>query len=217
MKKALIFANGKPKNGSMVRRALLDAKGAQIIAADGGARVAWRYNRLPDVVIGDMDSLTEEELHQLEAQGAGVIRHSPDKNETDLELALLYAVEQGFQWIRIIGALGGRMDQMLANIYLMALPQLAEHDVAMVARKQMMSVLRPGTHSIRGQQGDTLSLIPMSGDVRGITTRDLRYPLENETLKFALARGISNVMSGSTAEILIEDGMLLCVQTHGKA
>jgi thiamine pyrophosphokinase len=215
--KALLFANGRPKNGSMVRRALLDATGAQIIAADGGARIAWRYNRLPDVVVGDMDSLSEEELHQLESQGAVIVRHPREKNETDLELALLYAAAHGATWIRVIGALGGRFDQMLANVYLLAMPQLAHCDVAMVARRQMIRVLRAGTHTLDGHNGDTISLIPISGDVHGITTQGLRYLLENETLLFTLARGISNVMTGASAEITIGEGMLLCVHTRGKA
>lgn len=215
--KVLIFANGKAKNGAMVEHALADSQGAMLIAADGGARVAWHYGKQPQVVIGDMDSLSSEEIAKLEARGATILRYPPEKDETDLELALTYAAEHGASWIRILGAIGGRFDQMLANVYLLGLPQLADCDVALVANKQQIQLLTPGDHLIVGDIGDTISLIPISGDVSGITTHYLKYPLKDEKLNFGPARGISNVMTGQQAEISIRDGKLLCVHTKGRA
>jgi thiamine pyrophosphokinase len=214
--KALIFANGKPKQGAMVSRALAEGKGAHVIAADGGARIAWLFGLQPNVVIGDMDSLSETELNTLEAQGASIQQHPSDKNETDLELALLYAAEQGATWIRVLGAIGGRFDQMLANVYLLALPTLENLDVALVSRKQMIRLLRAGEHELMGQVGDTISLIPISGDVR-VSTQKLKYPLRDETLHFGPARGISNVMESNSAYVSIAEGVLLMVHTEGRA
>ena len=215
MKKALIFANGKRKDGIMVHRALDEASDASIIVADGGVRIALKYNLVPDAIIGDMDSVDHEILKQLEATGV-VIQHYPqEKNETDLELALSYAAEHGAQWIRIIGGIGGRFDQMLANVYLLALPQLANRDVAIVAGKQSICLLREGENIVVGQEGDTVSLIPISGDVCGITTYGLKYALQNDTLLFGPARGVSNVLLGDTAKIIIDTGYLLCVHTVG--
>jgi thiamine pyrophosphokinase len=214
--KALIFANGKPKQGVMVRRALAEAEGARLIAADGGARIAWRFGLQPHTVIGDMDSLTEAELATLESQGASIQRYPPEKNETDLELALLYAAEQGATWIRVLGAIGGRFDQMLANVYLLALPALENADVALVARKQVIRLLRAGEHELVGKPGDTISLIPISGDVR-VSTQGMKYPLRDETLHFGPARGISNVMEGMKAHVSIAEGVLLAVHTEGRA
>ncbi|MGJ3240170.1 MAG: thiamine diphosphokinase [Anaerolineae bacterium] len=215
--KALIFANGHPKQGAMVYRALQQARDARVIAVDGGVRLAWFYGRQPHVVIGDMDSLNPDELEKARSQGAQIERHPPEKDETDLELALIYTVEQGVHWLRIIGAIGGRFDQMLANVYLLALPQLADCDVAIVAGNQTLALLRPGTHTIRGDVGDTLSLIPISGDVLGVCTDGLQYALHDETLAFGPARGISNVLQAGEAQIKLAEGLLLCVHTEGEA
>lgn len=215
--KALIFANGKAKKGVMVYRALSDSDDAYIIAADGGARIAWLYDKSVQTVIGDMDSLSEEELAKLEAGGAEILRHPPEKNETDLELALIYALDKGAKWIRIIGAIGGRFDQMLANVYLLALPQLLDCDVALLAGNQIITLLRPGLHHVTGNLGDTISLIPVSGDVRGISTRGMKYTLVDEVLAFGPARGISNVLVVPQASVTFQSGLLLCVHTDGEA
>lgn len=215
--KILIFANGDPNPGSMVTESLADTEDALVIAADGGARVAWRFDKQPQVVIGDMDSLSEDEQAQLTAQGADLYRYPVEKDKTDLELALIYAAEQNATWIRIIGATGGRFDQMLANIYLLALPALQDCDVAIVSSNQRMRLLASGQHSIYGDEGDTVSLIPVSGDVSGITTSGLYYPLDNEMLYFGPARGVSNVMTETCAQVDVRRGTLLCVHTKGHA
>src|SRR5438552_1988013 len=119
---ALIFANGEIDDGEMVDRALAQAGDALIVAADGGVRVAEHYNLRVNTVIGDMDSLTDEQHQRLTEQQATILKHPAEKDETDLELALIWAVKQGANWLRLVGATGGRLDQILSNIYLLALP-----------------------------------------------------------------------------------------------
>lgn len=215
--RALIFANGDPYPGEMVRRVLSETHDAQIIAADGGARIARFYGYKPDVIIGDMDSLHAADLTSFIQEGAVLERHPAEKAETDLELALQYAVRQGAVWLRIVGAVGNRFDQTIANVHLLTLPELESVDAAMVSGGQAIYMLRAGTHTFYGQPGDTLSLIPMSGSVPDIETRDLFYPLKNETLVFGPARGVSNVLTKDTAQVSFPSGMLLAVHTVGRA
>ena len=120
-------------------------------------------------------------------------------------------------WMRIIGSLGGRLDQMLANIYLLTLPVLENCDVRLVAGRQETCLLIPGTHIVNGMSGDTLSLIPIGGDASGISTEGLVYPLKRETLAFGASRGVSNVMRADAAQITVQTGRLLLVHTLGKA
>jgi thiamine pyrophosphokinase len=214
--RSLIFANGDVNDGLMVRRALAFAPDSLIIAADGGARMAALFGLPIHAVIGDMDSLTEAEFATL-AGKAEVLRYPEAKNETDLELALIYAVEHGAQWIRILGGVGDRLDQTLSNIYLMALPILQGCDVRMVAVKQETWLIGTGTHEIDGSAGDTISLIPLNGTVHGVKTDGLHYPLRDEDLLFGPARGVSNIMSGEHASITVREGMLLVVHTLGRA
>ena len=117
----------------------------------------------------------------------------------------------------IIGALGGRVDQTLANIWLLALPMLDGIAVELVDGEQSLRCLRPGRHELHGEGGDTISLIPLNGLVAGVTTTGLRYALADESLEFGPARGISNVMLGRRAVVRFGAGLLLVVQTRGRA
>lgn len=215
VRRALVFANGDLNNGPAVRAALDAGAGARIIAADGGARLARTCGHVPHVVVGDMDSLSAEEVDDLLAHGALIERHDPAKDETDLELALLYAVRSGARWIRIFGAIGGRIDQTLANITLLALDALDGCDVRLVSGAQTLWLIGPGAHEIHGARGDTLSLIPLTGDAVNIRTEGLDYPLRGETLHVGPARGVSNVLSGAQARVTFESGWLVVVHTPG--
>lgn len=218
MRRALIFANGDVQDGAMVRRAIEDNKNSIVVAADGGSRIAHHFNLPIHTIIGDMDSVSSDMLNALVVEGTQVRRFPPEKDFTDLELALTYVVEElNIRSISIVGGLGGRIDQTLANIYLLSLPILSTCDVYMVAGKQSLRLLTSGQYVISGASGDTISLIPIGGSVKGIYTENLYYPLRNETLYFGPARGISNVMEDEKASISIREGMLLLIHTIGQA
>ena len=214
---AFIFANGSTDDGPFVQRELATAPDAWVIAADGGARQAQYYGRHITTVIGDLDSLDDTEIAHLKQQGADIHRFPPEKNETDLELALLFAAQNNVQRIRVFSALGGRLDQTLSNIYLLALPPLRNLDVRLLAGKQQAWLIYPGMTTLHGAQGDTISLIPIAGEAHGIRTHNLYYPLRDETLRFGPARGVSNVMQTETATVSFTGGVLLVVHTLGRA
>jgi thiamine pyrophosphokinase len=213
----IIFANGDALDGPMVRHRLAQAQNARILAADGGAHNATVFGFVPDRVVGDMDSLSDDDLQRLTAQGVDIVRHPAEKDENDLELALRDAVEHDAREILVIGAVGDRQDQTLANITLMALPSLQGRTVRLVAGKQEMQVVGAGTHTIEGSTGDTLSLLPLGGTAENVHTSGLYYPLNGESLHFGPARGVSNVLTGDIAQITLSAGWLLLVHTIGRA
>ena len=194
--------------GSLLRLADL------IVAADGGARHVLRLGFTPHVVVGDMDSLDHEQSEHLRQMGCRFLTYPARKDETDAELALLYVVEQGADEVIILGALGGRIDHTLANVLLLALPELRGVRVSLVDGQQEVTLIR-GEGTIRGQVGDTVSLLPIAGDVEGITTRGLEYALHDGTLVFGRTRGVSNVLTAPTAHISVRRGALWCV--HSKS
>ncbi len=215
--RAIIFANGE----------FTDPQDAQsllhpddlIIAADGGNRHAWAAGVTPHVIIGDLDSLSPDEQDRVEMAGVQVIRFSPRKDETDLELALLHAVREGVTEIVILAALGGRLDQTLANLLLLSLPELDGLDVRIVEGPQTAFLIRNGRDEcdellIEGQPGDIVSLIPLGGDAVGVTADGLEWPLHEDTLRFGPARGVSNVLTAEQAHVHVRQGLLLCVVTH---
>lgn len=208
IKRAIIFANGEMPDPDAVRSWLRPDD--WIVAADGGTSHALLCGCTPHLIIGDMDSFPTGRQAELEEQGAQFLNFPADKDETDLELALLHAASNGATTILIVGALGGRLDQLLANVQLLARPELANLDVRIVTGNEMAWLVRDKT-SIHGAIGDRVSLIPLGGDVQGVSTHGLRWPLENARLLFGQARGVSNVMTGPRAEIQLEAGLLLCI------
>ncbi len=212
-RRALLFANGDLNDGPAVHAALAHAPDARIVAVDGGARLALACGLDPQIVIGDMDSLSDRELDDLRARGAQIERYPPAKDETDLELALIHTAQTGADWMRIIGAVGDRFDQTLANLYLLALDVLAGRDVRLVSGRQAIWVLHPGAHTLHGTAGETLSLIPLAGDAHNVRTEGLDYPLRGESLKFGPARGVSNVFTGESARVTFDAGLLVVVHT----
>jgi thiamine pyrophosphokinase len=210
--RAIIVAGGQLDTGEEWRRWVRE--GDLVVGADGGAAQALAWGFEPQVVIGDMDSIPDHVRAHLEGQGARFVVHPRAKDETDLELALAFAVEQGAREIVVLGAMGGRLDHTLSNVLLLALPALEGVCVRIAAGQEDALLLRGGGAAIlEGQAGDLVSLLPLGGDVRGVTTGGLAWALEGATLRFGHSRGVSNEMTGPVARIAIDEGYLLVV--HG--
>jgi thiamine pyrophosphokinase len=187
-----------------------------LIAADGGALPLLRAGIVPHVAIGDMDSISSAGLAELEAHGVTPQRFPREKDETDLELALLHAAKAQATEIDILGALGGRWDHTLANVALLALPELRGRRARLLADGQTLFLVRDAA-TLEGQAGDTISLLPLAGDAHGVTTRGLRYPLNDATLSYERARGVSNVLLDPPGHVSLREGVLLVVQHVGWA
>jgi len=167
------------------------------------------------VLIGDLDSSDVGMVRHFEADGTKVIRHPERKDHTDLELALIYAQDQGVEDILILGALGERWDQTLANLLLPAEEIFADVQIRLVDGNQEIQLLRSGEIlTLHGKPGDTVSLVPLVGNADGIKTEGLEYPLNGESLVFGSTRGISNVMLETQASVSFRSGILVIVLIH---
>jgi thiamine pyrophosphokinase len=211
----LIFANGVVKDPSS-EVATWYRSGDLIVAADGGMSHIIDADLMPDHVVGDMDSLPKSLKNQLRYWGCRLHESPAQKDETDLELALLWVAEtypnpEDVEQVVVLGAFGGRPDQALANLLLLALPELRGLDVLLVDRAWIVRLLRGGeTLRLEGQPGDRVSLIPLGGTAEGIETTGLAYPLNSESLAFGPARGVSNRLEGTTAVVRLAKGRLWC-------
>ncbi len=212
--RTIIFANGDAPDPDIVQRWTDQAD--LIIAADGGARNALSAGVTPHVVIGDLDSLTDADRAQLDRSGVKLIVYPTRKDCTDLELALRYAREQQATEIIIFSALGGRWDQSLANLMLLALPELAHVPTRVVDHRLSIQVIR-NRAEITGRVGDTLSLIALKGDAHGVTIEGCEYPLNDATLPFGATLGISNVLAQPTASITVKQGLILALHAQRTA
>ena len=210
--RTIIIAGGLPPAGESWRRWV--QRGDRIIGADGGAALALAWGLRPELVIGDMDSLSGEDRALLEARGCQFVVHPSAKDETDLELALTHAVGEGAEEIIVLAAFGGRFDHALANVLLLTLPWLEGVPVRFVDDEQQVILVRGnGSGTVEGEPGDLVSLLPLGGDASGVRTTGLAWALEGDTLRFGLSRGVSNEMTGREARVEVDKGFLLLV--HG--
>lgn len=206
----LIFANGIITDYAVCPSYLHNAE--LIICANGGTIHTRQLGIVPNVIIGDLDSLDIAERYRLKEPNTELIQHPAHKDETDLELALLYAVERGATEITIFGALGGRIDQTLANCYLLAMKELHGIHVKIVEAAQEIRLLHaPCTTTFKGHVDDIISLLPLTPEVRGIFTDGLAYPLRGGTLHLGAARGVSNALAAPIATVRVGEGLLLAV------
>ena len=183
-----------------------------IIAADGGARHVKALGLIPDEIVGDLDSLSEDEIAGYDRAGSGIHRYSPEKDETDLELALDFAAQHGAGKITCYGLFGGRWDMTFANLLLLADPRYAGIELQVVAGDATLYILRGGeARTISGRPGDTVSVIPLNGPAEGLTYTGLHWPLEHATLPFASPRGVSNTMAAEKATISLHTGVVVIV------
>jgi len=201
----IIFANGNLPNLEKARG--LIRPDDVILCADGGTRHALALGLIPNLIIGDMDSTTFD-LRPLTEKGTQVIQHPADKNETDLELAIRHAITLNPSQILILAALGGRMDQTLANIALLSDLRLSSFDVRLADGVEEVFFCRDQA-KVEGRSGDIVSLIPWQGEVTGVFTENLRWHLHHETLYPDKTRGISNEMIAEIATVSITSGLLL--------
>ena len=184
MPRIVIFANGELPSPDAAR-SLLQADD-YLIAADGGANHLMKMGILPDVVIGDLDSVEENALFELTSAEVDIKQYSEDKDETDIELALRYALALQPSGILIVGALGGRLDQTLANLSILTDQGLSGIDIRLDDGVEeaffcRASAGKGGQAEVRGRSGDIVSLIPWNGPVEGVTTEGLQWPLYGET------------------------------------
>jgi thiamine pyrophosphokinase len=199
-----------------------EAERPLLIAADGGAAKAMASDLRPDVVVGDFDSLGAADQARLTE--LGVERHEApsDKDESDMELCLLTALEAGVSRISILGALGVvRPEHTIANLLLLADPRLDSIEVEILGHGSRLfrigTAEDPGAGAIEGQAGDFVSLFPLGEATEGVSTEGLRFPLRDEALPVGPSRGLSNELLGAQARVTSRRGRLLIVHTARNA
>jgi thiamine pyrophosphokinase len=208
MQRIIILANGELPNLEQART-LLRADD-YLICADGGTRHAVTLGLTPRLIIGDMDSTEKNILKEFQKANVEIELYHRDKNETDLELAINKAVAINPQEIIIVAALGGRMDQTLANIALLSSVQLSTCNVKLDDGVEEIFFVT-NQAQIKGRSGDVVSLIPWGNPVHGVQTKNLKWQLNDEILYPNKTRGISNEMISDTASVKIKSGSLLLI------
>ena len=208
--RAAIFLNGSPDSSDLLRR--VAGRAELVVAADGGARYALEAGVVPDLVVGDLDSLGEDLAREVERRGASLERHPVRKDKMDGHLAVLAARERGATAADVLCALGGRLGALFAVTHiLLAAERIGLHS-SVVADRGRIFVVEDGSRTVEGDPQDSISIFPLSGPAAGVTLEGMEYPLENATLEPGDTLGFHNELIGDQATISVEEGALLVVQ-----
>jgi thiamine pyrophosphokinase len=184
------------------------------IAVDGGWAKARARGVCVDVVIGDLDSLRPEELEALRSSPTVVISHPRDKNETDLELALDYALVRSPVEIVVLGAFGGRLDHSLASVFLLAKGCGTGTSIVLVSGRETVRSVSDVYAIPSARVGDRVSLLPIT-ESAVVRTIGLRFALHGERLHRVSSRGLSNEVGAVPVQIDVQEGTLLIVHAAG--
>ncbi len=205
----VLIVGGGPVHLPQLERELM-AKPDLVIAVDYGGSYFDEMGILPQVLLGDFDSLSKTVLSQMAASDVEIISFPTHKDYTDLELALDFALTKEPEEIRILGGLGNRLDHTLGNIGMLVKP-LSKGVKAHLLDEFHDIFLISDFIRIRNNPGWAISLIPLSQKVTGVTTTGLLYPLTNAELYLDSGRGLHNEFTEETASIKVHEGTLIIV------
>ena len=201
-KKACIFCDGELKNSARVKRIASNCD--LLISTDAGAKHLAGIGLQPRIVIGDMDSIATDLWK--DENSSTWIPHSQDKDKSDVELAVEYALEQGCQEITLVAAIGGRLDHTLGNVALVA--SYPGRIAIIDGVSTLVAVDKSEKCILHGQVGILVSLIPYGSGPFTVRAKGLKYSLGDEPLHSA-THGLSNELSLTEACVCVSNGILL--------
>ncbi len=208
--RAAIFLNGEIKSPAYYKNFLHKNSQFLLIAADGGADFFLQRGLSPDFIIGDLDSLQSEDIKYLQDKGSEIISFPREKDETDAELCLQFCQEKDICETVLFSALGGRIDQQLANIFL--LEYALELNIACKILESDLEIgLIPDKKVFFERRGWHLSLLPVDYQVRNVNITGCKYNGEGIKMNRFLTRGISNKITSSRAEVKVGEGKLIYI------
>jgi len=183
-----------------------------IIAADGGADFLLNQDIIPQVLIGDFDSISDNSLDELKKKSK-VLQFPKEKDKTDSELALDYCVDGHYDSITMVNAVNGRLEHSLANIFLIENFVRKGLSLHFINKENEIFVLNgPDRIEIACRKGSEVSLIPLTEQVKIELINGFKYPMQNEILFRTHTRGISNVAKNEMLSVKISSGILLIVR-----
>ncbi len=204
--RALLFANGlyTPQDFAWLPSL---TPNALWIAVDGGARALFHLQRIPHVFIGDQDSLPQDLQQRLRQHQVRILTYPEDKDQTDLEIALHFAYQQGAREFHLFGALGGRWDQTLANLLLPLQEPFRTCTFCFYVEGQRLCLVQ-SAYTLQGNPGDVVSILPFCREAQGVTLQGLHWTLQEATLSPGTTHGVSNRLVAPQAHIQVRQGPL---------
>lgn len=209
------MGNGEIKDHAKLKTMIISScrENTLIISADGGLHNTLKLGFKPDIIIGDMDSISLQEMtgYGEDFSGTELISASLEKDESDTRLAVEHAAWMGIEDIIITGATGGRLDHTFANIMLLASPGLDGVAIRILTEtSEIFSSDKSCT--IKGVPGKLISIFSLTPCTTFVRTEGLKYELKDEKLYLSPVRGLSNNFTADKALLDFKDGRLLIIK-----
>jgi len=210
--RVVIFANGQLSRPEKLRALL--RKDDFIICADGGANHALTLGLLPDLLIGDLDSIAPKNLAILQNRGVKIESALCDQSKTDLEVSLDHARSIGAREVLLLTSLGGRLDHTLANLMIASREDLQGIQLSFFDGETYAIFVHSGQSvTLHGHSGDVISLIPFTKTATGLSLDKVKWPLNEATLKRGSTLSISNQMTSKNCTLSLDRGTVLILHT----
>lgn len=209
-----ILICGGTLSAAFLRKTTEQYKDAVLYAVDGGLKAADDAELLPDFLVGDFDTADAALVERYEERCI-TLRHRPEKDATDTELAVDEAIARGADEIILLGATGSRMDHTLANVHMLYKMLLQGVRGYILNENNRMSLHKESFQKQKKDMfGTYVSFLPFWGEVSGLTLKGLKYPLDHKTLTAGISLGISNEVKEEKIEVSFASGYLLMIESR---
>ncbi len=210
--KICIILNGEIKDYSYISNIIKSQNYNYIICSDGGANHAYEMGIIPNYIIGDLDSIKKDTLEYYKDKAVKFEKFPSKKDETDTELCIWLSSSLKAKEIDLIGALGGRVDHEISNVNLLYYIRKKNIKPKIISEHEEIYIAINEEVTIYGNIGDTISVIPIKNNAKGVTLRNLEYPLKDYDMEFSKPLGISNVMIKDNCYIKVNEGSLIIIK-----
>lgn len=216
MSKSAVIISGGTLDESLTLKILEETENPWIIGVDRGVEFLYQHGILPSYMVGDFDSLPEEIVTYYKNRGDVPIRaYNPVKDASDTEIAVRLGVTLGCKQMSILGATGGRIDHLWANVQSLMIPYKAGADAVILDPQNRIRLIGEETHLFRGQAyGPYFSVFPLGEAVRGFNIRGAKYPLRNHTLMPCDSLCVSNEFEEDEVVIDFLGGTVILMETR---
>ena len=218
MSKRIIIISGGKIEDDFALSVIESEEKECIIAVDRGMEFLYRHKMIPDYIVGDFDSVDEEVADYFRTEVHVPIReYSPVKDSTDTEIAIRLAMTLGCKELVILGATGGRIDHLWANVQCLTIPFRAGIDARILDSQNQIRLIEEETHLRKSEAyGPYFSLFPLGADVFGLTVSGAKYPLSGHTLTSRDSLCVSNEFAEDEVVIEFHSGTIILMETRDK-
>lgn len=209
--KIVVLGSGTLLKESIILQIAKDAK--YIICADGGVKHLFEYGLTPDIVVGDLDSISSKNLEIIKEKGIKIIEFPTNKDYTDLELALEQAALLGAKEVVIGGVIGTRLDHTMGNILILNKMNKENIKATIVDNNNEISLLDE-SEAVFDNTHKYISIIPVSNEGAVVSTEGFKYEVSNRKFEYSSLLGVSNEILGKRGKIKIHKGTCLIIKAN---